>query len=808
MGFLDAMGTFLSSIGAPGTPGHYQVVLNQTLILFTMIVAYVCLGTRYNWKEVASATVIFLGAAVSVSNFMEKQENRIVDKAGAGLGDLGSSLGKSLGSAGADSDVPHGTGVVHDANHSEQTQPMAFASEVPNSDPHNSSHFEKTPAEVSAIATLIYLLSNVPMAFSNVYKELGFRDLKLDVWTMTCVVVCYQTIITFFLLIFQQIPYLSGGPKGINLRTSWTRFVEGTECFLGDEIGHGVDCSAAGVMLCGYVVANLTFNCLSLQLTKQGASLGVGAVLCSLAYALKLPLSNIVFSQKAIMGADAESFSINSIVGLFIVVGGFLAYLYYSSEPEDEESEFSASPSSSLLTESVEEESVTLPTASPRSSEEGDSATTSTTTEWTAVPGKRIGEGSGSSSGSAAEEGVAVQVAESKLESNLKPEGLISGDSDHASGMVFAASTSLTERLLGKESAEGSKDDSRKHRKEQLQQTKTGKSDYLPPQEVAVINEEKSSLQTSSPARRSESGPPRSPTLSPTTKSSTEMLALAAVSSSSSSLAALSPPDSRRPSRRARSRDSADPGDAGDTAEDLQTKDTLVVIQTPRNRGRRDPSERRRSGSRDLSGLRSRSLSDPDSLLKNEKSFGTISPLKATPSAKRDRKSINHQVGMLAASDPDMNYRLYGRSSARASRAAASGRSRNGFDNRTDNPNRNDNAVEVNQAVSYRRLSMASRASEATISAADEEVWGFHERVVGCDLTRGVKRLNRDSVKMSFQSLFSLGSVQSMSQIREGDEPGDDRSRSRGRDGERSRSRGRDGETRGGRSRSRGRDER
>jgi len=264
MGLLDALGTFFSSIGGPGTPGHLQVVLNQTLILFTMVAARVWLGTRHDTREVACACVIFGGALVAAS---------------------GSTAAADDGSGGA-----------------------------------------------QAWSVVMFTLSNVPMALSNVYKELGFADksLRLDVWSMTCITTLYQTLATFLLLPLQMLPYTSGDPdRGLSLAECWSSFVGGQACFFGHS-SEGIDCSIAGPLLTLYVLANLSLNCLSLCLTKLGSATGVGSVLCSLAYALKLPFSNLLFAQRWLMGSQVEKLSSCSLVGLVIVVGGFLGYLYYS----------------------------------------------------------------------------------------------------------------------------------------------------------------------------------------------------------------------------------------------------------------------------------------------------------------------------------------------------------------------------------------------------------------------------------------------------------------------------------------------
>jgi len=284
MGFLDACGTFLSSVGAPGTPGHLQVVLNQTLILFTMLVAWCWLGTRYCWQEVFFAMIIFGGALWSTSD---------------------------------------------------------AARDSGNSSPAGGETY-------ILVSIWIYLASNVPMALSNVYKEIGFADskLQLDVWTMTCVTTLYQTILTFGLLLFQTLPYLSGDPnRGLSLVESWKQFVEGCWCFLGDDTGHGIACGRAGVMLTLYVVINLGFNFAGLLLTKHGSSKGIGSVLCSLSYAVKLPLSNVLFSRQWVMGPSAETLSARSMSGLVVVTIGFLGYLCYSGGAESTTQEPKKAPS-------------------------------------------------------------------------------------------------------------------------------------------------------------------------------------------------------------------------------------------------------------------------------------------------------------------------------------------------------------------------------------------------------------------------------------------------------------------------------
>ena len=66
MGLLDSLGTFLAAMGAVGTPGHYQVLLNQTLIPFCMLLGRIVLGMRFHPWQLVGALLIIVGAMISV----------------------------------------------------------------------------------------------------------------------------------------------------------------------------------------------------------------------------------------------------------------------------------------------------------------------------------------------------------------------------------------------------------------------------------------------------------------------------------------------------------------------------------------------------------------------------------------------------------------------------------------------------------------------------------------------------------------------------------------------------------------------
>lgn len=310
MGLLDAFGTFLSSIGAPGCPGHLQVVLNQTLIPFTMVCSYLFLSKKTTLKEAGAACIILFGAMICIFG------------GGAAKTDASAAADLTAFAPGFGDDSAMGSSIA---------APLRLG---------GSSDAAEAMASFQNYAILIYLASNVPMAFSNVYKEIGFQNYDVDVWSMTCIVCVYQTFWTFALLYLQTFPILSGYPDhGLDLSTCWRNFVGGTECFLGSqevERKYHIDCSHGAILLLIYVGFNLSFNTVSMSLTQYGSKYGIGSVLCSLAYAVKLPLSNILFAQPLIMGSDTEQLSGSSLVGLVAVTAGFLVYLWAAGEARDD----------------------------------------------------------------------------------------------------------------------------------------------------------------------------------------------------------------------------------------------------------------------------------------------------------------------------------------------------------------------------------------------------------------------------------------------------------------------------------------
>jgi len=189
---------------------------------------------------------------------------------------------------------------------------------------------------------LLYASANIPSAFSTVYKEIGFESAAIDVNFMQWIVVMYQTLISFGFVPLQSIPYLSGSAEGNSLSSSWSDFVGGTQCFLGETPAGSaadLDCSRAGLLLLLYVVVNLLYANIGLILVKAGSEMQAGAVLRSLAGAVKLPVSTLLFSSTLLMGKNAEPTSIYTWAGMVLVAGGFIWHVKEGQNQAEETGE-------------------------------------------------------------------------------------------------------------------------------------------------------------------------------------------------------------------------------------------------------------------------------------------------------------------------------------------------------------------------------------------------------------------------------------------------------------------------------------
>lgn len=100
---------------------------------------------------------------------------------------------------------------------------------------------------------------------------------------------------------------------------------DGFTCFLGTNPNDPADdCSNSALILLVYILLNFVYNVLLLVVTKRGS-----AVLLVVSQALSLPLTNIAFTMRPLMGSGVEPLSVLDLAGIALVCVGFLAYSGY-----------------------------------------------------------------------------------------------------------------------------------------------------------------------------------------------------------------------------------------------------------------------------------------------------------------------------------------------------------------------------------------------------------------------------------------------------------------------------------------------
>lgn len=175
---------------------------------------------------------------------------------------------------------------------------------------------------------MFFLCQAIPFAASNVYKDIAFKSVDMDVWYLQFWDVAYQSVIGTFLF-----PVNTILPKPANI--AWkdipSAMKNGGICLSGtnvivDHCGGNSDpcdtCHLAWMTLLIYMCINVCYNVFILLVIKHGS-----ATVLSIAQTIRLPLTSIAFAQKWIMGASqVEKFSKYSLYGLFIIIAGLTSF--------------------------------------------------------------------------------------------------------------------------------------------------------------------------------------------------------------------------------------------------------------------------------------------------------------------------------------------------------------------------------------------------------------------------------------------------------------------------------------------------
>lgn len=179
----------------------------------------------------------------------------------------------------------------------------------------------------------LYIFSLVPAAASNVYKEIGLKDVDLDIWYANAWISFYQFFLGLASIWTIRIKAFSDPP------VPWGDFLsymgKAHQCFLGEpvELNGEIQACDSGVfqVFMVFIVFNMIYNQLMLYIFKEGSS-----VLFVVSSAVGLPLTDILYLFPVLTGNLArQSFTIYDGFALFVLVMGLLVY---HSEKEERKS--------------------------------------------------------------------------------------------------------------------------------------------------------------------------------------------------------------------------------------------------------------------------------------------------------------------------------------------------------------------------------------------------------------------------------------------------------------------------------------
>ncbi|CAK4117697.1 unnamed protein product [Aphanomyces euteiches] len=171
---------------------------------------------------------------------------------------------------------------------------------------------------------LLYIASLLPAAASNVYKEIGLKDVDLDIWYCNAWTSFYQVFLGLATIWTIRVPALCDPP------VDWQDFpayvVISHDCFLGRPVefhGETVACDqGVFVLFLWFILFNMTYNQLMLYIFKEGSS-----VLFVVSSAVCLPLTDILYMLPFITGTKAtQTFTIYDGFALFVLMVGLLVY--------------------------------------------------------------------------------------------------------------------------------------------------------------------------------------------------------------------------------------------------------------------------------------------------------------------------------------------------------------------------------------------------------------------------------------------------------------------------------------------------
>lgn len=178
---------------------------------------------------------------------------------------------------------------------------------------------------------IIFVSSTIPFAISYIYKEIIFKDVNMNIFYLMAHDTNFQFL---FNLAFTPVDAIPGFGSSSSFADVYTNLYYGFLCFFGINSLPGDDCQGTWFLLIEYAFFNIGINLCMLFLLQQDS-----AAFMFLAMTITIPVANICFSFKWVMGDNATPLSWYDIVALIIIVLGLLCYQFGGSKKAKKQKE-------------------------------------------------------------------------------------------------------------------------------------------------------------------------------------------------------------------------------------------------------------------------------------------------------------------------------------------------------------------------------------------------------------------------------------------------------------------------------------
>eukprot|EP01006_Ploeotia_vitrea_P052961 TRINITY_DN67743_c9_g1_i2.p1 TRINITY_DN67743_c9_g1~~TRINITY_DN67743_c9_g1_i2.p1 ORF type:complete len:352 (+),score=26.09 TRINITY_DN67743_c9_g1_i2:312-1367(+) len=270
---FDALSDLLSSIGGVNTLGSMQTLLQQTQLVFVLILAYFALQRRYSVWQILGCTVIIGGAVLAIiPQFVNEHKAK---KAGK-----------------------------------ETTQGIWYF-------------------------TVVYFVSNIPKSFSYVGKEWCFQQMVLDVMWVSCLVSWMQLGLAWVFYPITTIHVFGGVPfdkVGHVMKDGFRCFFGDINVIVHDHGGYHQCSSYVTYITLAFSISGFLAGVSQLYVMQRASS-----ALMITATVVGLPLANLAFCIKPFMGNAVEAVNKWDVAGLCVVVAGFIGYSFAEYKKTQEE---------------------------------------------------------------------------------------------------------------------------------------------------------------------------------------------------------------------------------------------------------------------------------------------------------------------------------------------------------------------------------------------------------------------------------------------------------------------------------------